>query len=202
MRGRRVILSLRVPAALMILAAALTCNNPFATREPERPGTGGAAIKPANSPENVLYNLEAAFESLSIQDYLDVFTADFALHPDPEDSLAYEQEFASGWGIDRETTFANNFLLRQNFVTVDGSPIEITSSYEFKPGGGYYEYHYQMFVPLADVLGEGFETIEVEGYAFLFLREDGDGNWAVYDWLDHRIAASSITWSVLRAQHI
>ena len=50
----------------MALVLIITyCNNPFSTREPQQPGSEGAAITPANSPENVLYTLEASFEGLS-----------------------------------------------------------------------------------------------------------------------------------------
>ncbi|MFC1511933.1 hypothetical protein ACFL5H_01910 [Candidatus Latescibacterota bacterium] len=185
-----------------MVLAIFACNNPFQTRESEKPGAGGVAIKPANTPENVLYNLEAAFENLSIQDYLDVFTDDFAFHPDPDDSLLYEQEFIGGWDVEKETMFANNFLLRQNFVEVDGNPIELNASYEYMPGQEYYEYHYHMFIPLLAITGGGYGTIEIEGYAFLYLREDDEGNWSVYGWEDHRLVSHSLTWGALRAQHI
>ena len=187
---------------LTLVLSLYACNNPFQTREPEKPGTGGVAIKPAITPENVLDNLEVSFEGLSTQDYLDVFADDFAFHPDPDDSLLYEQEFIGGWDIVKETEFANNFLLRQNFVEVEGNPIEMTVSYEYMPGQGHFEFHYHMFIPLRNVSGTGFETVEIEGYAFLYLREDDEGNWSIYDWEDHRLVAHSLTWSALRARHI
>jgi hypothetical protein len=188
--------------AIFLLTSLGACNNPFDTRDPENPGTGGAAIKPANTPENVLYNLRASFESLSIQDYLDVFAADFTFHPDTEDSLRFEQDYSEIWDMERETEFAGNFLLHQNFRSVSGNPIELTASYEYKSGLDYYEYHYQMFIPLAAVSGKPATTLEVEGYAFLYLREDNEGNWAIYNWEDHRLTSQSLTWGALRAQYI
>lgn len=191
-----------IACAIVIVAViCAACENPFATRDPEPPATGGAAIRPATTPENVLANLEVSFESLSIQDYLDVFSDDFSFHPDPEDSLAYEQEFTSGWDLDRERIFANNLLIGQNFIPVDGNPIEVTASYEYKPGPDMYEYHYQMFLPLVDQSEDGFRTIEIEGYAFLYFSEDTEGNWTILAWEDHRLTARSQTWGVLRAQH-
>ena len=89
-----------------------------------------------------------------------------------------------------------------NFVEVEGNPIEMTVTYEYKPGLELYEYHYQMFIPLLDVTGTNHTTIEIEGYAYLYFREDGDGNWSIYDWEDYRLVSSSHTWGALRAQHI
>lgn len=188
-------------AACLLILASLACNNPFDTRDPEEPGAGGIAIKPANTPENVLANLESSFENLSIQDYLDVFADEFAFHPDPEDSLLYEQDFIGVWDLERETSFAGNFLIRPNFADIEGNPIEVNAWYEYEPGAGFYEYHYQMFIPLAQVSGPS-QTIEIEGYAFLSFREDSEGNWSIYDWEDHRLVSSSVTWGALRARHI
>jgi hypothetical protein len=131
-----------------------------------------------------------------------VYTDDFAFHPDTEDSLRYEQEFSAAWNLDREMEFAGNFLIHQNFRTVSGNPIELTASYEYKPGLDYYEYHYQMFIPLAPVSGKPATTLEIEGYAYLYLREDTEGNWAIYSWEDHRLTSQSLTWGALRVQYI
>ena len=178
-----------------------SCNNPFSTREPEKNTSEGAAIKSPKSPENVLYNLEAAFEGLSIQDYLDVFSDDFVFHPDPEDSLEYEQEFGNGWDYEKETMFANNFLQKKNFaVGIEDSPIDIFANYEFKPGLNMYEYRYNMFIIEGDSLRK--DTQEIEGKAWLYLREDSEGKWAIYQWIDYRIRPSSITWGGLRAGNI
>ncbi len=182
---------------IVFLLLLESCNNPLNTREPQNPGSEGASIKPANSPENVLYNLEASFEGLSIQDYLDVFSDDFAFHPDTDDSIGYEEDFINGWGIEKETEFANNFLQRQNFrEDIEGSPIELTSFYDYKAGQDMYDYTYNMFIIKKDT------TVIVEGRAWLYLREETEGKWSIYNWVDIRYRVSSMTWGVLRAQNI
>ncbi|MBA7575860.1 hypothetical protein ES708_17696 [subsurface metagenome] len=91
---------------LFCLAIIVACNNPFATRKPQGGGSfTGVAIKPANSAENVLYNLRASFENLSAQDYIYIFSEDFTFSPDPEDSLAFIEEFRTGWDYNRELLF-------------------------------------------------------------------------------------------------
>jgi len=176
-----------------------SCNNPFSTREPDprNPGSTGAAIKPPNSPENVIDNLKASFEGLSIQDYLDVFNEDFQFNPDSEDSLEYEQDFVYGWNYENEMEFAQNFLQRNNFKPdIEGSPVEIFASYSYKPGQDMYQYNYKIFINLSE------KTETYEGYSWLFLREDTEGKWSVYRWVDFRLRKSSLSWGVLRAQHI
>ena len=191
---------------LSIITTALvlicnSCNNPFSTREPQKPGAEGAAIKPANSPENVLYNLEASFEGLSIQDYIDVFSEDFVFNPDPEDSLKYQEDFINGWDLEREKEFANNFLQRQNFTThIEGNPIFLDAS--IVPGQDLYEYRYNMFIVKADSTETGFYSIEIEGEAWLYFREDIEGTWTIYKWIDYRLQKNSVTWGALRAQNI
>ena len=191
-------LSIAFCTAILLVAAA--CNNPFQTREPEEPdSTGGAAIKPANSPENVLYNLRASFEGLSIQDYLDVFDDEFTFHPDTDDSLAYEQEFGSVWDIERERTFAENFL--QKNVT---SEIEVYPLYEFKPGEDLYDYRYNMKITRADSTVSVVIPYDVSGHAWIYMRENNEGMWQIYRWVEiqNSVPGQFITWGVLRAENI
>ncbi len=199
-RNRRNTFLTHVLLLFALIAFQTACNNPFSTRDPEAPGTEGAAIKPAISPDNLLYNLEASFEALSIQDYLDVFSPDFVFSPDPDDSVAYEEDFRGGWNIDRETDFAFNFLQRSNFKADVDYPIELTLTY--KPGQDRYECIYHMFITEADSSDADFNRIEVEGEAWLYLREDVDGIWSVYRWIDFRVTRNFMTWGELRAKYI
>lgn len=171
---------------VFVAGVVVACNNPFATRTPEEPPAGGAVLKPPNSAENVLYNLDVSFDSLSIQDFLGTMSEDFVFVPDPDDSLEYETDFRGMWDKIVETDFANNF-----FITVD-SAIRLTSQYEYKPGGDYYEYLYTL-----EIKDEG-KTIPVIGRSWLYLREY-DGSWYIYLWVDHKIQKSGNTWGVIRA---
>jgi len=208
-----------LPAALAVLMAASSCNNPFSTREAQKPDEiSGVAIKPANSPENVLYNLKASFESMSIQDYLDVFTDDFVFNPDPDDSVLFVEDFRDGWGIEKERTYAENFLQRK--VTAE---LEFfTHMYEYKAGDDKYDYRYSIKVTIAadstgtvatpeemdgivgNTSGIGERAYYVKGHAWLYLREDEEGKWKIYKWVElaNMIEGAFITWGVLRRSNI
>ena len=188
----------RIVTLIMVLVVIWECNNPFSTREPEKPDQySGVAIKPANTPENVLYNLRASFESLSVQDYIAIFSNDFAFSPHPDDSLLYLEDFRNGWGYDQEKIFAENFL--QKSVT---SEIEVYPFYEYKPGQDMYDYTYSMKVFSAD--STKVIPFEVKGHAWIYFREVEDGTWKIYHWVEFQnmIQDKFITWGVLRALYI
>ncbi len=201
------ILNTRILQWFIFIIAALfivvSCNNPFGTRKAQNPGdVTGAPIKPATSPENVLYNLKASFESMSIQDYLDVFSEDFVFNPDPDDSLSYAEDFRDGWGFEKERTYAENFL--QINVTKE---MFYTHSYEYKAGDGMYDYIYSIMVfPATDstkVEENAGEKYNVNGHAWLYLRENDDGQWKIYKWTEitSMIEDAFITWGVLRVRN-
>ena len=123
---KRLNLSLMCFITAALFFAFVSCNNPFKTRTPAEPTSGGVAIKPANTPENVLYNMRVAFEALSIQDYLDVFSEDFVFNPDTEDSIGYEVQFLSVWNKDREIDFANNFFIKVQADTLHNNSVSVT----------------------------------------------------------------------------
>jgi hypothetical protein len=181
----------------LMMILTVSCNNPFSTREPQKPSSGGVSIKPQTTPENVLGNLEASMEGLSSTDYMNIYSDDFVFHPDPDDSVLYEQEFAGGWNYERETQFANNFLQSQNFKPGMKNPIQLEKiNVEYKPGEGMYDYRYLFFISLAD------SNDIYEGEAWIYLRQDKEGKWSIYKWVDKRLTKNSKTLGALKAKNI
>ena len=186
---------LRMLIAVTAIAFLLfACNNPFSTRTPQEPTSGGVAIRPANTPENVLYNMRVAFEGLSTQDFLDIFSEDFMFNPDPEDSSKYDGEYSSTWNKERETDFVNNFFLTVQSDTLAVDPVSVTIfNYEYEPGQDMYVYEYEVEIDFSDVYKV------LSGRAWLFLREESDGKWYIYQWADHQYEKDKITFGELRA---
>lgn len=188
--------SIAALCSLMIIIA-VSCNNPFSTRDPQKPSSGGVSIKPPTTPENVLGNLEVSLVGMSIQDYMSIYSEDFVFHPDPDDSVLYEQEYAGGWNYERETTFANYFFQAQNFRPGNTTPIQIDKKYEYKPGQGMYDYQYRLFISLPDS-----STDIYDGEAWIYLRQDNEGKWSIYQWVDKRLTKNSKTLGALKAKNI
>jgi len=188
-----------ITAAISLI---ISCNNPFSTRAPEEPDEiTGAAIKPANSPENVIFNLRASFESFSIQDYKDVFSEDFTFNPDPDDSLLYEVVFRNGWGIEAEEIYVENYLQKANFSEIEF----LTHSYEYRAGEDMFDYKYSILVfgavDSTSAVSAPLSKQQIKGHAWLYLREDEEGRWRIYKWVEiaNMIEDAFITWGVLRA---
>jgi hypothetical protein len=182
---------------LIFILFSAACHNPFSTRTPEEPPEGGAVILPATSPERVLHNLEEAVKAGSIQDYLDVFSDDFAFAPDPGDSLAYEQYFQSRWTKERETDFALNFFQQVQQDSTFHFDLFTYAPSLYQPGEKMYAYHYKLTFG-----GRELKDTEVYGKAWLYFRENNEGKWSVFLWADHRARSTSKTWGELRTQYL
>jgi hypothetical protein len=186
-----------ISAAIMALCC---CNNPFSTRTPETPSEiGGASVKPANSAENVIYNLRVSIENKSLQDYLDIFSESFTMHPDPDDSLAFEQDFRYGWDKESERLYAEHFLQ----PTITDEIAVLSHLYDYQPGQDMFDYVYSFDVFPADSTGT-VEKVRVRGHAYLYLNETDDGSWALTKWVELENMSEVggyITWAVLRRNH-
>ncbi len=69
--------------ATVLLAVVVGCANPFSP--PDVGPTGGSPIKPLNSPENVLENLQYAYEQRDFDVYEELLDEDFRfVYFDPE----------------------------------------------------------------------------------------------------------------------
>jgi len=183
----------------------ISCNNPFATREPSKPDSvGGDAMKSPNSPENIIYNLMISLKNVSAQDYLDLFSEDFVFNPSLDDSSRFEEDFRTGWGIDKERVFAENFLQKKETDTISFN----THIYKYRSGDDSYEYTYSIDVfPAADstqVAENGIEKFRVSGYAWLYLSEDDEGKWRIHKWVEFEGMKKGVflTWAILRSSNL
>jgi len=91
-------------SAVLTLALAAGC-----LFEPREPAPGGGPVCYEKIPQefetNVFANLDGAFRCRQSQTYLEQFDDDFEYVPPP--SVLAQNPGASGWGIDKETQFAD-----------------------------------------------------------------------------------------------
>jgi hypothetical protein len=187
-----------LPGALLILLAlaVAACNNPFSTRTPEEPPLeGGAAIQPATSPERVLNNLQESVRARSIQDYLDVFSDDFVFSPDPRDSLAWEQEYRTRWTKDRESDFALNFFQQAQQDSTFSMKLVTYAPSDYNSGERIYTFKYNITYG-----GQTIPEVKIYGIAWLYFRENAEGKWYIFLWVDHNAGNNFPTSGELRAK--
>lgn len=180
--------------ALLLLGAA--CNNPFSTRTPEVPPDSDAVFLPPTSPEKVIHNLQTAVKAKSIQDYLDVFSEDFAFAPDPGDSAFFEQYYRSRWTKESEYGFAINFFQQAQSDSLFSLALTTYAPSVYQPGEQMFLYHYLLSY------GRVGDKTEVYGKAYLYFRESDEGKWNIFLWADVRARKNSPTWGVIRTQYL
>ncbi|MDO9693967.1 MAG: hypothetical protein Q7W56_04500 [Candidatus Latescibacteria bacterium] len=103
--------------AIMILSLglvpALGCL--FEPRDAEPPTGGSITYLDQSSPENVLANLETAFQNQDAAGYERQIASDFVYEPDGDTQASYPDVDWSTWNRDTEIAFIQNF-----FNNVDG----------------------------------------------------------------------------------
>ncbi|MFA6472133.1 MAG: hypothetical protein WCU00_08860 [Candidatus Latescibacterota bacterium] len=181
-----------ISALPLIVIYLMSCNNPFSTRTPQTPPQGGAVILPPTSPEKVLNNLVESLRTKSFQDYMDVFSDPFTFSPDPLDSLEYEQEFQSPWNREKETIFAMNYFIPDSTFTIS---LDTYSNPVYNASDQMYRYYYKLTFGR-----EGSEEV-TRGEAWLYFRENSEGKWSIYLWVDHRVQTGTKTWGAVRARY-
>jgi hypothetical protein len=192
---------LRLAAGVAV--AALTCAGCiFSPREPEPP-SGGPPI-PWETPINtsiVLTNLRAALEGEGVSNTVDCFTDDYRFHVDPQDSLDAGQE--------AEQRYANWVLSDEehavNGIFANAADITVRFTNTVPPNEGQDDTYRKESYELTIQWQSGphiHEEISYKGTATLYMRRDGTGRWAIYQWVDRRLdPPTHATWGSLRGDY-
>ena len=180
---------------MVLFIFTIRCNNPFSTREPEKPSGKVVNIRPANQPEDVIHNLEISFENLITDEFLKTFSEDFVFNPDETDSIKYELEFAGVWDKESEMEFTYNFL-DSNVVKLISIPGKDSPHYEYHPESDSYEYDY--FIDITPMEGSPYVVL---GRAYLYFRKNDEDNYEIVRWIDEKTVDTLSSWGELRARY-
>lgn len=103
--------------AIMILALGLvpTLGCLFEPRDAEPPSGGSITYLDQSRPENVLANLETAFQNRDAAGYERQIAAEFSYEPDADTEASYPDADWEAWNRETEIAFIQNF-----FNNVDG----------------------------------------------------------------------------------
>lgn len=192
----------RTRVAVAVLAACLAASGCiFSPREADGPPDGGSTDwETPITTLIVLQNLAAALDRESPTNYRDCFTEDYRFHVDPQDSLdagqEAEQQFAD-WTRDDEEHAASRMF-------VDAQDILVTFATVLQPDETQTETCRQVDYTLTVVWQSGphvNEEIVYRGRASLWMRRGDSGRWAIFRWVDRRIAGTARTWGVLRGDY-
>ncbi len=124
----------RPVVSLMLCAFALAvagCWNPFAPDPTPPDPTPPFEYKPRTSCENVLWNIESAYEDRNIDEYLDCLAEDFTFHLNPDDWQDPQSGLPPYWGKHEEESIHRNMF--DEGSDVEGITLTLTfiqSSYD------------------------------------------------------------------------
>lgn len=192
----------RTAALLVVLVTGLALGGCiFAPREPDGPPDGDSTSwETPITTLIVLQNLRAAMTGENPTNYRECFTEDYAFHVDPQDSLDAGQEAEeryADWTRNDEEHAASR-------VFGDAAQITITFSTVIQPDETQMETCRQENYTLTVAWESGGhvnEEIIYRGRASLWMRKSDSGRWAIFRWVDRRLAVSNSTWGTVRGEY-
>lgn len=189
-------------AGLAVLAVcAFLSGCIFAPREPDGPPEGDPTDwETPITTTIVLQNLSAALEGENPNNYRECFTEDYRFHVDPQDSLDAGQEAEdryANWTRDDEEHAASRML-------ADATEISVAFTTVTQPDETQPETSRQEDYTLTVTFQSGphiNEEVTYKGRATLWMRRSDSGRWAIFRWVDRRIAQGYSTWGVVRGDY-
>jgi len=183
---------------IVILFFLVSCQNPFATRDPEDPsGEQTLWIQPI-APEIVITNLQSAIKERNIENYIRCFglidevRKNFSFFPEISVANNFQGIFVN-WGISEERIYMNNIFGLTHADSI--SSLRFTDITEIQFGDSVSTTkEYDLFIahtnPSAPVI--------VNGRMVLNIRKGPDALWYISSWSDFKTSSSSV-WTLLKA---
>lgn len=191
-----------VPRLLLVLVLTSACTNPFTTREPEPPETGGIPFLPPRTPEVVLQNMRNAILEQNVENYIRCLSdaarvaRGFVFLPEP--GVANENPGVfDNWSRESER---NYFVQQRAFLPADSLrnlSLQTVQSSQFADSAQFVENY---TLTLRHTQRDRGVPVIVGGQATFWLGVDDFGDWAIYRWED-RSNSDLPTWSVLKAAY-
>ena len=188
---------------LFIVAALLfvTCENPFATRDPEQPSTSQSNWIQPTSPQYVLVNLENALLEKNKTNYLrcladtSVSNLSFKFFADPA-AMNVNPGLFERWGKEDEANYLNQLystLPKDSTFSVDFNRLDETTFQDSVILRKSYTLDFN------EKCRPGLCMRNLEGQAEFRLLRTEDDLWYIYRWSDLS-KSDSLTWSDLKAR--
>ncbi len=178
----------------------LTCDNPFATREPEDPKSNQSTWIQPTSPAYVLANLRNAIKEKNATNYLRCLAdtsesqRTFRYFADPATVSAHPGLFER-WGKDQERTYFNQLLFFLPADSASGLSLDLLQENVFQDS-------VIMLQKYRLTVAHKCEASDcprlMEGQAEIKLLKNTSEFWYIYMWRDYSVGETS-TWSELRA---
>jgi len=185
---------------LLVLTILVGCTNPFSTRDPEQPTSGGLSWVPPRRPEIVLENLKTAILEQNIENYLRCLSDStrqarpYRFIADPQVASENPGTFEN-WTREDERAYFSQLRAQLppdslRFLTL--VPVQTTQYAD----SALFIQNYTLTVRHTQQ-DHGVPGV-VSGQARFWMGTDQFGDWAIYRWEDRALGAAP-TWSALKA---
>lgn len=181
--------------SLILLPFFFSCENPFATREVEEPIRSRSNQEIPSDPESVIRNLQVAFSSRDVSNYMNCLTQKPNLYQFVPDELVKGNNpgLFENWNIESEQVYMNQIT---NFVPADSISqvtFEVISNEVFADSA-LLRRNYSMIL---NHTFQGNVPRKAEGQAYFWLFKE-EGYWYIREWLDFGTNNQS-SWSSIKA---
>jgi len=191
----------RTATLAVIALAALLGGCILSPRVPDGPPEGDTTNwETPITTSIVLQNLKWALADENSSNYRECFTEDYRFHVDPQDSLDAGQEgedkYANWTREDEEYAASRMFT--------DASEVSVSFTTVIQPDETQSETYRQEDYTLVVSWEAGAhvnEEITYKGRATLWMRRNDSGRWAIFRWVDRRIAQGYATWGTVRGDY-
>jgi hypothetical protein len=172
----------------------------FQTRTPQPPQQGQSNFIPATSPDIVMQNLRNAIAEKNVNNYLSCLSdtsfggRKFTFVPPPDVYRQYAQIFLA-WDKNSEQAYFDNLTVQSSATSSPALTLSSVSLTGPIGDSATYSATYSLLWPNKV---SGYPQ-SVEGNLQFYLGVDKNQNWAIYKWIDLRVA-DSLTWSEMKAR--
>ena len=185
-----------IPVCLLLAAMIGSCDL-LKTRDPQPPNQGNTANPPADSPEQLMTNLQSSFANKNVSDYEKIFSdtgtagKQYVFIPTQKANGDFIQ-FFSHWTKDSELNYFRKAMASVSAAFTPAVSFSNVVPTQFQSDSALYTTDYSVFLSPTTYVGHA---------RFSMLPNKNTGTWVIYRWEDLQSAKdSTLSWSDLKGQ--
>lgn len=185
----------------LLLLLVWSCTNPFSTRTPEEPDTGGGrpSFNLQNDPDSLLAKLRASFALENVTYYQECFADSFQVNQNlvfiPENR---EMDRLNNWTLTDEINYFNNLINAQDLQNINIEFRDLSDWVQTPTSSDtqQVQFSYQITLQFRT------KTEDYQGRSLVKILRSSASLWYIFHWEDFSNANGvNETWSTLKADY-
>lgn len=183
-------------AALLAMAGVLGACDVFSPRNPEAPIEDSGTFVQADTPDQVIENLQNAIAELNAQNYRRAFAEGFIFEPTAS-AEARDPSIWTGWGVQDEESYFRATVQAARLTSGNELRLNEQGLSAIDPGHFTFDASYVLTINHRDPDLPS----TLQGRLVWTLRQGEDGLWRITEWTDRELGDAE-SWSDLKAEFI